>query len=173
MKKLLLLSVTVSLSLIMFTSCFGWIDQNHEQVTKFYKEIKYNFPDKGNYFTATLKSCYGVKDASDPSVGKIYASIEIKANVGCYLSFKRLINGMFLTEYGIYPPVHYEAELNQQINMTAGQVITLNLEFPGVPSTLAKIGLINIEVEVNNTKTYSFVIYQIPYLPKTDRIVWK
>lgn len=155
--------------MILSTSCKP---EEQEQVTQFYKEIIYNFADGGNYFTADLKSCYGVQDISNPSTGTIYASIEIKANVGCYLEFKRLINGIYLTEYGVYPREYYQSSFNQVINMNEGQVTTLNLEFPDVPSTLARIGVIHIEVKINNTKTYSFDIHQIPYYPKTDRIVW-
>ncbi len=103
MKKFLLLPGAVILSLILFTSCDP---EDQDQVTKFYKEVKYNFADGIDYFTADLKSCYGVKDVSDPSVGTIHASIEIKANVGCYLEFKRLIQGIYITEYGVYPLVY-------------------------------------------------------------------
>lgn len=169
MKKLTFLFSVVMLSVILFASCDR---KSQDQVTKFYKEVKYNFADGIDYFTADLKSCYGVKDVSDPSVGTIHASIEIKANVGCYLEFKRLIQGIYITEYGVYPLVYYQASFNQVINMNEGQVTTLNLEFPEVPSTLAKIGVIHLEVKINTTKTYSFDIYQIPYYPKTDRIVW-
>ncbi|MFA5301940.1 MAG: hypothetical protein WC395_04570 [Bacteroidales bacterium] len=169
MKKFLLLSVAVLLSTVLFTSCKPG---EQEQVSQFYKEVIYNFADGGNYFTADLKSCYGIQDISNPSIGTIHASIEIKANVGCYLEFKRLINGLYLTEYGIYPREYYHSSFSQVINMSEGQVTTLNLEFPDVPSTLARIGVIHIEVKINTTKTYSFDIHQIPYLPKTDRIVW-
>ncbi len=169
MRNFLLLSGAVFLSLTLFTSCDP---EDQGQVTKFYKEVKYNFPDGVSYFTADLKSCYGTRDISDPSIGTIHASIEIKANVGCYLEFKRLIQGMYITEYGIYPLVYYQSSFSQAINMSEGQVTTLNLEFPDVPSTLAKVGVIHVEVKINTTKTYSFEIHQIPYYPKTDRIVW-
>ncbi len=86
--------------------------------------------------------------------------------------FKRLIQGIYITEYGVYPLVYYQASFNQVINMVSGQVVVLNLEFPGVPSSLLKIGRLRVAVDVNQYKKYAFTFYQIPFKPDTDTIDW-
>jgi hypothetical protein len=56
--------------------------------------------------------------------------------------------------------------------MATNQVTVLNLEFPDVPARLLKVGRLRVAVDINNYKTYAFTVYQIPFKPDTDVIIW-
>jgi len=173
MKKFLLLPGAVILSLILFTSCDP---EDQDQVTKFYHSVIYSFGDGVDYFTADLLACYGVKDATDTSTGTIHATISIKANRNCQLLFKGidgLVDDTYVTEHSVYPMIYYPSTpFSQEYSMVSGQVVVLNLEFPGVPSSLLKIGRLRVAVDVNQYKKYAFTFYQIPFKPDTDTIDW-
>jgi spore germination cell wall hydrolase CwlJ-like protein len=78
-----------------------------------------------------------------------------------------------VTEHSVYPLVYYPATpFSQEYSMVSGQVIVLNLEFPGVPSSLLKVGRLRVAVDVNQYKKYAFTFYQIPFKPDTDTIDW-
>lgn len=173
MKKLTFLFSVVMLSVILLASCDR---KSQDQVPLFFKEVIYDFSDGVDYFTANLLTCNGVKDVNDPSKGTIYATISIKANRNCYLKFKSidgLISDTYITEFQVYPLVYHTSKpFVHELSMATNQVTVLNLEFPDVPARLLKVGRLRVAVDINNYKTYAFTVYQIPFKPDTDVIIW-
>ena len=73
----------------------------------------------------------------------------------------------------VYPITPYPAKpFEKLVDMIAGQETILNLEFPDVPSSLLKIGQLDISVTINEFKRYHFIIHQIPYRPESEFIKW-
>lgn len=178
MKKIFTIISIVGLSLMMSSCLPDWIKKPDQVTTKLHGEIEYDFADQIDYFKAELISCYGVKDLNDPSIGTIHANIKITGNLTSYprLRFQSKANDRdtYITEAMTQNQVQYDSKtFVDEVELGKGETHMLELEFPNVPSNFVKISRLYVSVVINEKKFYSFIIHQIPYLPKSDRILWR
>ncbi len=174
MKKIFTIISIVGVSLMMSSCLLDWIKKPDQTTPKLYHSIEYRFIDNVDYFKADLLSCYGVKDSEDPTIGTIHAKVKITGNLTTnprlrFGSIPGFRNPYILSNAGEFDATSFVEEME----LGKDETLILNLEFPNVPSNLIKISRIYVDVSINDIRFYNFIIYQIPYLPKHDRIEWR
>lgn len=177
MKKLLLLSAII-LTGITFSGCDKKEQENPE--AKLYNYISYYNLTTGdiNYFTLDLNSCYGVKYTDGSGNGTVYADFKVTGNtdfIGSFRSVAGVLNDSYLTNYWDYsnPKILYEAKATDQtFTFSKGTVATVKMEFPDIPVSIIKIGNIRVSAMINHVYPGFVDIYTIPYMPKTNILLW-
>ncbi len=178
MKKLSLLSVAL-LAALFFTSC---THDSTEKVPALYQKISYDGDNASwNFFDAQLISCYGTR-----ATNTITATLRITPKIGTTaITFANGRSILLTDNTQTYNYVSGEMEFAKYqssddartfSNLTEGASFDVTFKFPGVPTTLCKIKTLTfngLEIVFNGYRHYKwFEVWNIPYYPISDTIVW-